>query len=430
MTGRPVRGLLTIAFLTRTTAAMLPILLLLALADAHGYARAATVGGTYTLVLALCAPVRGRLLDRCGPRMLLAMACATTTLLALVAASIHYTWPWPTTLPLVIAATLTSPPLNAALRSSWRRLATGDAQLRAVHSADSVLEEAGFVLAPLAAGATLVLLGPRHGYELAAACFTAVMALYLTAVHRHHLTPTRAAPTARPPHPRRRHWLGPLALPGMLAILLPLLVMGALFGGTGILIPAYTQHEHATAWLGPLLAATSTGGVLGGIAYAVLPWRSDLWHKYRILTLGFTAPALLLFLARPLWLLASLLLIAGLFVTPLFINAFLLTDATATDETRIEANTWIGATADVANGIMATIIGTLVQAQKWDTALLTLTGCAATGTAATLIQMNRHGSRPSAQPRQNTPADHACSGVVAPSSHAQGGPAAAAEQHP
>ncbi|MFE3688541.1 hypothetical protein ACFXPM_35650 [Streptomyces sp. NPDC059095] len=110
LTGRPVRGLLTIAFLTRTTAATLPILLLLALADAHGYARAATVGGTYTLVLALCDPLRGRLLDRCGPRTLLAMASATTLLLALVAASIHFTWPWPTTLPLVIAATLTSPP--------------------------------------------------------------------------------------------------------------------------------------------------------------------------------------------------------------------------------------------------------------------------------------------------------------------------------
>ncbi|WP_343298711.1 MFS transporter [Streptomyces sp. SID1034] len=394
LTGRPVRGLLTIAFLTRTTAATLPILLLLALADAHGYARAATVGGTYTLVLALCAPLRGRLLDRCGPRMLLAMACATTVLLALVAASIHFTWPWPTTLPLVIAATLTSPPLNAALRSSWRRLATGDAQLKAVHSADSVLEEAGFVLAPLAAGTVLVLLGPRHGYETAAACFVAVMALYLAAARRHHLTPTHTPAPATTVRPRRRRWLGPLALPGMPAILLPLLVMGALFGGTGILVPAYTQHQHATAWLGPLLAATSTGGVLGGIAYAALPWRSDLWRKYRILTLGFTTPALLLFLARPLWLLAALLLIAGLFVTPLFINAFLLTDATATDETRIEANTWIGATADVANGIMATIIGTLVQAQKWNTALFTLTCCAATGAAATLIQMSRHRSRP------------------------------------
>ncbi|WP_329151638.1 hypothetical protein OHA63_00095 [Streptomyces anulatus] len=38
----PVRGLLTIAFLARTTSAVLPITLLLALAQSHGYTRAAS----------------------------------------------------------------------------------------------------------------------------------------------------------------------------------------------------------------------------------------------------------------------------------------------------------------------------------------------------------------------------------------------------
>ncbi|KQX27281.1 hypothetical protein ASD97_34325 [Streptomyces sp. Root63] len=129
---------------------MLPITLLLALAHSHGYTRAALVAGAYTFVIAFCAPLRGRLLDRLGAhRMLTVMGVTTAILLGLVACSIELVWPWWTTLPLVIAATLTSPPLNAALRSSWRHLATDEAQLKAVHSADSVLEEAGFVLAPL-----------------------------------------------------------------------------------------------------------------------------------------------------------------------------------------------------------------------------------------------------------------------------------------
>lgn len=74
----PVRGLLTLAFLARTTAAVLPITLLLALAQAHGYARAAAVGGGYTLVLALCAPLRGRLLDRYGAHRMLTLMGAVT----------------------------------------------------------------------------------------------------------------------------------------------------------------------------------------------------------------------------------------------------------------------------------------------------------------------------------------------------------------
>ncbi|MER6523113.1 MFS transporter [Streptomyces sp. NPDC001553] len=405
----PVRGLLTLAFLARTTAAVLPITLLLALAQAHGYTRAAAVGGGYTLVLALCAPLRGRLLDRYGAhRMLTLMGAATAVLLGLVACSVEFRWPWWSTLPLVIAATLAGPPLNAALRSSWRTLATDEAQLKAVHSADSILEEAGFVLAPLTAGAAVLWLGPRHAYEAAATAFIVVTALYLAAARRHQLG-TRRPATAGPPTStastgRSRRWLGPLTIPGMISILLPLLVMGAVFGGTGILVPAYTQHQNATTWLGPLLAAISIGGVIGGILYATLDWKSGLWHKYRLLTLGFTLPTALLFLARPLWLLALLLLLAGLFVTPLFINAFLLIDATATDDTRNEANTWVGATTDIANGITAVTIGTLAEHQRWDTALLSLTLCAAAGAAGTLLApTDRTPAHPTSPPEPDAP---------------------------
>ncbi|GGZ61681.1 MFS transporter [Streptomyces subrutilus] len=395
----PVRGLLTLAFLARTTAAVLPVTLLLALAESHGYARAALVGGGYTFVIALCAPLRGRLLDRYGAhRALTRLGAATALLLGLVACSVEFRWPWWTTLPLVVTAGLASPPLNAALRSSWRRLAADEAQLKAVHSADSVLEEAGFVLAPLTAGAAITLLGPRHAYETAAAAFVAVTALYLAAARRHHLGTTRPAPAEPGPArvgPRSRRWLGPLATPGTTAILLPLSVMGCVFGGTGVLVPAYTQSQHATVWLGPLLAAVSTGGVIGGILYAMIDWKAGLWRTYRLLTLGFTLPAMLLFLARPLWLLAALLLLAGLFVTPLFINAFLLIDATATDDTRVEANTWVGASTDITGGVTAVVIGALVQHQRWDTALLTLTCCATVGALGALLAPGR---RPAAPP--------------------------------
>lgn len=171
------------------------------------------MSGGYTLVLAFCAPLRGRLLDRYGAhRMLTLMGATTALLLGLVACSAEFTWPWFTTLPLVIAATLSSPPLNAALRSSWRRLAADDAQLKAVHSADSILEEAGFVLAPLTAGAAITLLGPRHAYETAAATFITITALYLTAARRHHLGTTHPSPAVTSPR-RPRQWLGPLTTP-------------------------------------------------------------------------------------------------------------------------------------------------------------------------------------------------------------------------
>ncbi|WP_327713250.1 MFS transporter (plasmid) [Streptomyces sp. NBC_00464] len=412
---RPVGPLLALAFAARTTAAVLPIALLLALADRYGYGRAALVGGSTTLVLALLVPLRGRLLDRAGHRHALpVMGASAMALTATAAISVAARWPWWTTLLLALTANMSSPPLNAALRSSWRRLVTSPQDLKAVHSADSILEEAGFVAAPLTAGALIAFLGPVTAYESAAAMFLVVIALYLTAARAYGLTPTKApAAPVRTSAARSTHrWLGPLAQPRIVMIMLPLLVMGCLFGGMGIYVPAYSQHEHTTALIGPLLAATSAGGVIGGLLYAVLPTsRLPLWTLYRLLTVGFALPACFLLLARPPWALGALLLLSGLFVTPLFISAFLLVDAHATDDVRTEANTWVAASTDVSNGITAAVIGALTAQQHFTTALTVLTGCAAFGLLTAALLPTLKPAATTTPPATDTPAPAAQAGT-------------------
>ncbi|MGW3956836.1 MFS transporter [Streptomyces sp. NPDC004752] len=379
----PLGVLLALAFTARTTAAVLPVTLLLALADRYGYARAGLAAGSHTLLLAFLVPLRARLLDRCPHRHALpVMGACTLTFTTLAVLSVAARSPWWATLTLVITASISSPPLNAALRASWRRLAAGPTQLRAVHSADSVLEEAGFVIAPLTAGTAVLLLGPVHAYEAAAAGYLLVLTAFLTAARRYKLTPAHppALPAGTRAARRARWWLGPLAQPRILAVLLPLLVMGCLFGGMSIYVPAAAQHQHTTTLIGPLLAATSAGGVAGGLLYSILPThRLPLWTLYRLLTTAFALPACLLPLAGPLWLLGLLLLTSGLFVTPLFITAFLLIDTTATDDVRIEANTWVAASTDISNGLTAALIGALTSRHHFHTALTVLAACAATG---------------------------------------------------
>ncbi|MYT68293.1 MFS transporter [Streptomyces sp. SID8367] len=330
-----------------------------------------------------------------------AMALTTAS-----AFSVHAHWPWPSTLALVLGAALSSPPLNAALRSSWRRLIPDPTHLKTVHTADSILEEAGFVVAPLTAGALLALLGPIPAYEAAVAAFLTVITCYLVAARTWELIPT--APPAGPPRTgtgqRAYRWLGPLAQPTLLMILIPMLVMGCLFGGTGIYVPAYLQHQHTPALIGPLLASLSAGGVVGGLLYAALPTgRIPLWRLYRLLTAGFAAPACLLPLAHTPWLLAVLLAASGLFVTPLFITAFLLVDAHATDDVRTEANSWIPASTDVANGIVAAIIGAMAARAHFTSALTLLAACAAGGILAAVLLPTPKNPAPAKTP-QTAPA--------------------------
>lgn len=385
-----VLHLLTIALVARTASAIMPVTLLVSLAQPYGYGIAAVVNGVYLLLLSFVAPLRGRLLDRIGQRRaIVPMALTAIGFTVLTAVSVAQYWAWGWTLLLVIAAGLTSPPLNAALRTSWREVVNGEeGPLKTVHSADSVLEELGFVIAPLLAGVSLTLLAPNRAYQLSVAVYVVVTVAYLLALRRYDLggrvVPTPPSPGASARHSARR-WIGPLSEPRMLLILSPLLLMGCIFGGAAIFIPAFTQHLGSFTWTGPLLATISVGGVIGGIAYGVIRWDADLWRKYKMLTLGFAIPSCFLVAAQPLWLLALVLLLAGLFVTPIFINAFLLVDQEIPADSRNEANTWVSASTNVSNAIITMIIGSSLAGQQWTAALGVLSGCAAVGLIVALV---------------------------------------------
>ncbi|GAA3463397.1 MFS transporter [Saccharothrix longispora] len=401
-----VLHLLAIALVARTSGAVMPVTLLVSLAQPYGYGIAAVVNGVYIALLAFVAPLRGRLLDRIGQRRaIVPMAATAIAFTVLTAVSVGAQWAWGWTLVTVAVAGLTSPPLNAALRTSWRTVVNGEeGPLKTVHSADSVLEEMGFVIAPLLAGLSLTALPPDRAYQLSVAVYVVVVTAYLLALRRYNLgervapsPPSEAAGTRR----RAHRWIGPLAEPRMLLILSPLLLMGCIFGGGAIFIPAFTQHLGSFTWTGPLLAMISVGGVVGGIAYGALRWDADLWRKYKVLTLGFAIPSCFLVAVRPLWLLALLLLLSGLFVTPIFINAFLLVDREIAADSRNEANTWISAGTNLSNAVITVIVGSYVAGGRWTAALGVLSGCAAVGLAVALLTRVRSTTAP-ARARHDT----------------------------
>jgi hypothetical protein len=380
---RRVLHLLGVAFLSRVAVAATPLALLVALADVYGFGVAGLIDGSYTVVLAGLGPLRARVLDRVGQRAaLIAMGTVAMCCMALVVVAIARVWPWPVTLALIVAAGLSAPPLNAALRVSWRQAVTGPEALKVVHLADSIVEELGFVIGPALAGLGFALLAPQVTYRLAVLGVGASVVLYLSAAWRYRLG-ERPAPDsgaggdgAGTAERRARRWLGPLGEPPMVPILAPLLVMGFMFGGLGVFIPAYTLHLGMLGWSGPIIALISVGGVTGGIVYGALHWEASLWTRHRLLATGFVIPCCMLAFADRPWLLGALLLLAGLFVTPLFGTAFLLVDSAISPHTRHEASAWVGASTDLANGVSAIAIGALVARAQWRPALLVLSAAA------------------------------------------------------
>jgi len=382
---RRVLNLLTVAFLSRVAVAASPLALLIALADVYGFAIAAVIDGVYTILLAGLSPLRARLLDLIGPRVaLMAMTAASVTSMTLVAWGISRAAAWPIILTGIIFAGISAPPLNAALRVSWRQAVSGPEALKVVHLADSIVEEIGFILGPSLAGLGFALLSPQVTYRVTVAAAAAAVVLYLIAAKRYRLgerPPTGGPDTSDPEMSQdrrtgRARWFGPLALPVMAPILAPLLVMGLMFGGLGVFIPAYTIHLGILGWSGVLIGLISVGGVIGGVVHGALTWKAGIWTRHRIFATGFTIPCCLLIFGLSPWVLAVLLLIAGLFVTPLFGTAFLLVDEYIPRSMRHEASAWVGASTDLANGVSAICIGLLVAQGEWRTALAILSAAA------------------------------------------------------
>lgn len=375
-----VLRLMGIALLSRTIIAALPIVLLLCMAGPYGYGIAAVVNGTYVMVNAILGPLRGRVVDRFGQwRAFTVMGLTAVTFMVLVAVSVDNVWPWWTSLALVLGAGLTTPPFNAALRTSWRRVVADQDALRVAHSTDSIVEEVCFVLGPATAGMLVVLLEPKRAYGIAVAAYALTTLSYVYTARRYGLGGEKAAPAGTG---RRR--LGALGERTMYRIMLPLIVMGSLLGGVSIYVPAVTQARDQLIWLGPLLAMISVGGVIGGVLYGLVPREEGLWRKYRTLGLGLVAPACLLVAADPLWTFGALLVLSGLFVTPLFISAYLLVDKEIDRHVKHEANIWVGSSANIANGITAMAVGSLVAGQNWLAARALLSAVAAGGVAVFL----------------------------------------------
>ncbi|MEU6722008.1 hypothetical protein ABZ897_62150 [Nonomuraea sp. NPDC046802] len=387
----------------RLAGAAFPIAFVIVLAATRGYAQAALLQGVLVAALAGSAPFRARVLDRVGTRRALLPQCVISTVatvaLAVCAGQPHVSGAVIALLTLVVA--LSTPALDAAVRTSWRRTATSDAEVKALHALDSIIEEAGFLAGPPLAATLMLTLDVQTGIIVIAALMRAITLLtVLTPVVRRTLLADRpptastdpASPTTSiapaasgPQKPGRTgrctrllsHLLGPIAQPQLRRIVTPIVVMGTSFGFLGIALPALAAGSGAIAASGFITAAISLGGLIGGLAYGGLKLTGSLWRRHAVISLVFGLPVIALLVARSPWSVAAILVIAGLAVTPLYINSYLLIDQELPDTVKHEANTWVAVGNDLGYIIGISTGGILLTSRHdYDAALA---GAALTG---------------------------------------------------
>ncbi|MFD9817488.1 MFS transporter [Streptomyces violascens] len=315
--------------------AMAPVAIVLwALASGRGIAFGGLLSALYGLASGLSQPVKGRLMDRYGQRVVHLPAAVFNSglLIALPVAGAHGGPVLATAI--VVGAGLNEPALEAGMRALWPSVLPDARRRHAALALDAGTQGLLYIVGPLLVAA------------LAAACtpslaLAATAALGLIGTLAVALAPPcrrwRPVPSARTDTGQRRR----LTSRGLVWLFASLAGVGFTIGAMNVWAIAMAEHEGQGMLSGIIPAAFSTGSFLGGLLYGRRSWPGT--------TTGHLATAGAAFLAGWLPLLALLgpyaativVVVPGAFLTVVVACAFTTTDSLAPAHRTSEAYAWL-----------------------------------------------------------------------------------------
>jgi predicted MFS family arabinose efflux permease len=328
-------------------------ILLLVQSVAGSYAQAGLVGATYVAGLAAAAPLLGRLIDRMGPRRVLAV-CALlypAALVALIAVLLNRA-PTAASLAFAALAGASFPPVTACQRAWLRQKLGEDTLLTAALSLDALLVELVFIAGPLLVALLVAAFSPAAAVLAAAVCGLLGSLQFMR---------TRALASWSKATQFSGSFLGPVAEPRFALLLVLVVCYASVFGLVEIGVAAFAAESGRPALAGVLLGVMSVGSAAGALAYGTRHWHLSLARQfaYSLALMGLgVAPLALVSQTIPfaLW-----CVIAGIAMTPTLIIQATLVAKSVRAEHATEGFTW-SATALLAGvGIGLAAGGVLLE---------------------------------------------------------------------
>jgi MFS family permease len=348
------RALLGSSIFARLPLAMFSIALLVHAQRLTGsFAVAGVVSGAYAVSGAVSAPVLGRLVDRHGQTAVLIGGATATALALLTTALLPSSAPPLLLIGLAAAAGLSTPPLEACIRTLLPAIVAEPSELPALFALESTLLELTFIFGPpLALG-----LGALWSTGAALAASGIVMLACTLAF--------AAQPASRSWQPERklsRPRGGSLRSPAVRTLVFVLVGTGAVFGSVDVGVTSAAKALGSTAAAGPLLALWGLGSLLGGIAATRLGGGA---RRAGGLTLLLAALALghgaLLLTTGSVLAIAAVILLAGTTISPTEASIYVMVGRAAGDGAPTEAFSWLWTASSTGAALGASVAGALAQ---------------------------------------------------------------------
>lgn len=310
--------------------------LLLVRGTTHSYALAGLATGGVAAAMAAAAPLQGRLVDRFGRARVLT-PCGVMQALMFVAlvVSANARFPGPVLVVLACGIGAFQPAVAPAVRALLRTVIVDHDVRETAYALEAVVQELIWISGPLLVAAVVTISSPSAAVLLCAAvAIVGTVTFVVSPASRatgSALHASAGAATVLHTNPHLRNLLVPIGL------------MGIALGATEVGIPSLALHAGSTGDSGLLLAAWSSGSMLGGLLYGAHNWGLPLAERYRRLLMLAVLCAIPLTLARsiPVGLVASL--VTGLTIAPVFSCQYALVGRSVAEGTETEAFTWVSA---------------------------------------------------------------------------------------
>jgi hypothetical protein len=245
------------------------------------------------------------------------------------------------------------------MRTLWSALIDDRGVLQTAYSLDGVVEELLNVTGPVIVGVIVVAATPAVGLLVTAGLVVAGTGLLVRspALRRWPAQVGMPASSAPGQAPGKAG-----AGPAILAVAFVTGAIGLCLGGLGLVIVACSQARHDPAAVAWIEAALSVGSALGGLGlgYGAVAWRISAQRRLTLLAIGLVVVLIPAALSPDLLVLALLIGLAGVLVSPALATAYVLADSLASAQARSRAGNWVNSGYNAGNSAGAVLSGQLV----------------------------------------------------------------------
>ena len=340
--------------------------ILMVRAEYGNYTLAGAVSAVNIIVMAICAPVLARRVDRHGQLRVMgpAWVIATLSMCGLVAAVFMHAPEWLLFIPAALAGATWGAP-GALVRSRWSTILHKPGQLTTAYALESAVDEFVYIVGPVLSTVLGTVLHPGTGLAISIVALAVGGTLFLSR--------SDSEPAIIPYDPNAPRE-SVIRKPVVLVMATTYIGMGMTFGAMEVSMVSFTEELDVPALGGILLALFSIGSLSAALVYGARTWRRPTWQLFVFGVILMAIGMSFFPVTFNIWTMAAVILITGLTCAPTMTNVNVIIQKSVSPAKLTEGLTWMSTSINLGTSLGTAIAGPAIDSIGARGGLLTMAG--------------------------------------------------------